>query len=175
MSVNLSGKQICRLELVPKIRQLLAETKIRPNTLILEITETVMIHSAEATIQTLQSLKAMGVRLHMDDFGTGYSSLSCLHRFPLTGLKIEQNFVKSASENRDYAAIVHAIVSLAKNLGMSLVAEGIETADQLALLLAMDCDEGQGYYFSKPLEAADALEYLRGKKIAESRPLLAAG
>jgi diguanylate cyclase len=90
-------------------------------------------------------------------------------------LKIDQNFVKSASENRDYAAIVHAIVSLAKNLGMSLVAEGIETADQLALLLAMDCDEGQGYYFSKPVEASAALEYLRGQKIAQVPAIRAAG
>ena len=81
----------------------------------------------------------------------------------------------SAGENRDYAAIVHAIVTLAKNLGLSLVAEGIETADQLALLLAMDCGEGQGYYFSKPLEASGVLEYLRGQKIAQVVPIRAAG
>jgi len=153
----------------------LTETGIKPQCLILEITETVMIHSADASIPALDALKAMGVRLHMDDFGTGYSSLSCLHRFPLTGLKIDQNFVKSAGENRDYAAIVHAIVTLAKNLGLSLVAEGIETADQLALLLAMDCGEGQGYYFSKPLEASGVLEYLRGQKIAQVVPIRAAG
>jgi diguanylate cyclase (GGDEF)-like protein len=175
MSVNLSGKQLCRAEVVPRVRQLLAETGIKPQCLILEITETMMIHSADSSIPALDAFKAMGVRLHMDDFGTGYSSLSCLHRFPLTGLKIDQNFVKSASENRDYAAIVHAIVSLAKNLGMSLVAEGIETADQLALLLAMDCDEGQGYYFSKPVEASAALEYLRGQKIAQVPAIRAAG
>jgi diguanylate cyclase len=175
MSVNLSGAQLCRTTLVPRVRELLTETGIRPQCLILEITETVMIHNADNTIPALEALNAMGVRLHMDDFGTGYSSLNCLHRFPLTGLKIDQNFVKSASENRDYAAIVHAIVSLAKNLGMSLVAEGIETADQLALLLAMDCDEGQGFYFSKPLEASAALEYLRGQKMAQHKPIRAAG
>jgi diguanylate cyclase len=175
MSVNLSGKQLCRAELVPRIRQLLAETGVKPQCLILEITETVMIHNADSSIPALDALKVMGVRLHMDDFGTGYASLSCLHRFPLTGLKIDQNFVKSAGENRDYAAIVHAIVTLAKNLGMSLVAEGIETADQLALLLAMDCDEGQGYHFSKPLEASAVLEYLRGQKIAQPVPIRVAG
>ncbi|MGA2442921.1 MAG: EAL domain-containing protein, partial [Tepidisphaeraceae bacterium] len=89
------------------------------------------------------------------------------------GLKIEQNFVKSAGENRDYAAIVHAIVTLAKNLGMSLVAEGIETAEQLSLLRAMDCDKGQGFYFSKPLEASAALEYLHNQRVAETRPIRA--
>ena len=125
------------------MRRLLTETGVKPECLIFEITETVMIRNADASIPVLQQLKAMGVRLHMDDFGTGYSSLSCLHRFPLTGLKIDQSFVKSAGQNRDYAAIVHAIVTLAKNLGMSLVAEGIETAEQLALLQAMECDKGR--------------------------------
>src|SRR5208337_629683 len=81
MSVNLSGKQVCRPELVPRVRQLLAEHRLNPQCVVLEITETVMIHSADASIPTLEALKAMGVRLHMDDFGTGYSSLSCLHRF----------------------------------------------------------------------------------------------
>jgi diguanylate cyclase (GGDEF)-like protein len=175
MSVNLSGKQLCRSELVPRVRQLLADNGVKPQCLILEITETMMIHSADSSIPALEALKAMGVRLHMDDFGTGYSSLSCLHRFPLTGLKIDQNFVKSAAENRDYAAIVHAIVTLAKNLGMSLVAEGIETAEQLALLQAMDCDEGQGFYFSKPLEASVVGEYLASHEIAEVAEVRAAG
>jgi diguanylate cyclase (GGDEF)-like protein len=174
MSVNVSGKQVCRPELAQRIRQLLSETGIRPQCLILEITETVVIHSADASVPTLETLKTMGVRLHMDDFGTGYSSLSCLHRFPLTGLKIDQNFVKSAGENRDYAAIVNAIVTLAKNLGMSLVAEGIETADQLALLQAMNCDQGQGFFFSKPLEASAVPEYLESHRIAETSLIRAA-
>ena len=111
----------------------------------------------------------------MDDFGTGYSSLSCLHRFPLTGLKIDQSFVKSAGENRDYAAIVHAIVTLARNLGMSLVAEGIETPEQVVLLQAMECENGQGFYFSKPLDAAAAQDHLRKQELAENRPIRAAG
>lgn len=168
MSVNISAKQLCRAEVVPRIRQILQETGLKPEHLILEITETVMIHNADSSIGVLEALRAMGIHLHMDDFGTGYSSLSCLHRFPLSGLKIDQNFVKRAGENRDYAAVVHAIVALARHLNMSLVAEGIETADELALLQAMGCDEGQGYYFSKPLEAATAIEYLR--KIATAPP-----
>jgi diguanylate cyclase (GGDEF)-like protein len=175
MSVNLSGRQLCQPELLPRVRQLLTETGVKPECLTLEITETVMINNADTSIPALEGLKATGIHLHMDDFGTGYSSLSCLHRFPLTGLKIDQNFVKSAGENRDYAAIVHAIVSLAKNLGMSLVAEGIETADQLALLQAMDCGQGQGFYFSKPLEASAALEYLRNQRVAQSPRIRAAG
>jgi diguanylate cyclase (GGDEF)-like protein len=175
MCVNLSARQLGVPELVPHIRRLLTETGVRPECLIFEITETVMIRNADASIPVLQQLKAMGVRLHMDDFGTGYSSLSCLHRFPLTGLKIDQSFVKSAGQNRDYAAIVHAIVTLARNLGMSLVAEGIETADQLALLQAMECDKGQGFYFSKPLDASAAKDYLQSRDVAQAHPLRAAG
>lgn len=175
MSVNLSGKQLCRSAVVPRVKQLISDNGLKPHTLILEITETVMIHSADASIPSMESLNAMGVKLHMDDFGTGYASLSCLHRFPLTGLKIDHNFVKSAGANRDYAAIVHSIVTLAKNLGMALVAEGIETPDQLALLQAMDCDEGQGFMFSPPMEAAAALEYLKTHKIAKPPTIRAAG
>jgi len=166
MSVNFSGKQLCRPELVPRVSQILADTGLKPECLILEITETIMIHNADASIPVLEALNKMGIQLHMDDFGTGYSSLSCLHRFPLTGLKIDQNFVKSAGENRDYAAIVHAIVTLAKNLGMSLVAEGIETADQVALLQAMECNEGQGFYFSKAMVAAEAEKFLKQREEA---------
>ena len=134
-----------------------------------------MIRNADASIPVLRELKEMGIHLHMDDFGTGYSSLSCLHRFPLTGLKIDQSFVKSAGENRDYAAIVHAIVTLARNLGMSLVAEGIETPEQVVLLQAMECENGQGFYFSKPLDAAAAQDHLRKQELAENRPIRAAG
>ncbi len=151
------------------------ETGLKPGDLILEITETVMIRNADASIPVLRELKEMGIKLHMDDFGTGYSSLSCLHRFPLTGLKIDQSFVKSAGENRDYAAIVHAIVTLARNLGMSLVAEGIETAEQVVLLQSMECEHGQGFYFSKPLDAAAALDFIRKQGVANTRPIRAAG
>jgi diguanylate cyclase len=175
MSVNLSAKQLIRGDFASRVRTLLAETGVKPQHLILEITETVMIRNADASIPVLRELKEMGIHLHMDDFGTGYSSLSCLHRFPLTGLKIDQSFVKSAGENRDYAAIVHAIVTLARNLGMSLVAEGIETPEQVVLLQSMECENGQGFYFSKPLNVAAAVDYLRKQDIANARPIRAAG
>jgi diguanylate cyclase (GGDEF)-like protein len=175
MSVNLSAKQLIMPEFASRVRKLLAETGLKPEHLILEITETVMIRNADASIPVLRELKEMGIQLHMDDFGTGYSSLSCLHRFPLTGLKIDQTFVKSAGESRDYAAIVHAIVTLARNLGMSLVAEGIETAEQVVLLQAMECENGQGFYFSKPLNAAAALGYIQKHDLAAARPIRAAG
>ncbi len=177
MSVNLSAKQLITGDFVPcRVgARLLADTGVKPQHLILEITETVMIRNADASIPILRELKEMGIHLHMDDFGTGYSSLSCLHRFPLTGLKIDQSFVKSAGENRDYAAIVHAIVTLARNLGMSLVAEGIETPEQVVLLQSMECENGQGFYFSKPLNAAAAMDHLRKQDLAENRPIRAAG
>jgi EAL domain-containing protein (putative c-di-GMP-specific phosphodiesterase class I) len=95
----------------------------------------------------------------MDDFGTGYSSLGCLHRFPLQGLKIDRSFVATTSARRDYAAVIQAIITLARNLGIEVVAEGVETAEQVALLQALDCEFGQGYYFAKPLppEAAEKM------------------
>ena len=106
------------------------------------------------------SSRKLGVRLEMDDFGTGYSSLSFLHRFPLDGLKIDRSFV-SHTTRRDYAAVLHAIVTLARNLGMSVVAEGLETAEQVVLLQALECDDGQGYHFSRPLPAAEAEQFIR--------------
>jgi diguanylate cyclase (GGDEF)-like protein len=175
ISVNLSAKQLCMPELVASVEKVLRETGVKPESLILEITETAMIRNTEMSVRVLQQLKQMGIRLFMDDFGTGYSSLSCLHQFPLTGLKVDQHFVKRAGENRDYAAIVHAIVGLARNLGMSLVAEGIETAEQLALLLAMECDKGQGYYFSRPLDATAAEEYIRKHTLPADTGLRKAG
>jgi diguanylate cyclase len=161
MCVNLSAKQLCIPEMLARVREILKETGVDARHVIFEITETVMIKNADASIPVLRQLKEMGIRLHMDDFGTGYSSLSCLHRFPLAGIKVDQSFVKNAGNNRDFAAIVHGIITLARNLGMALVAEGIETADQVTLLQAMDCSEGQGYYFSKPVDAEGAQEYLR--------------
>src|SRR5205807_2417888 len=96
---------------------------------------------------------------HMDDFGTGYSSLSCLHRLPLDGLKIDQSFMKEASGRRDTIAVLHAIVGLARNLGIKVVAEGVELPEQIALLQALECDYVQGYYFSKPLPAEAAAHF----------------
>jgi EAL domain-containing protein (putative c-di-GMP-specific phosphodiesterase class I) len=160
------------------MRKVFTDTGVDLSSLILEITETVMIREADTAIPVLQELKKMGIRLHMDDFGTGYSSLSCLHRFPLNGLKIDRSFVQSVDERRDFAAVVHAIVTLARNLGMTLVAEGIETADQVAMLQSMGCDKAQGYYFSRPLDALAAENYLTTKNMGngvQNPPIRAAG
>jgi diguanylate cyclase (GGDEF)-like protein/PAS domain S-box-containing protein len=161
MSVNLSAKQLLAPGLVGKVEQIVARSGIDPGWIILEITETVMIKSAEVCIPVLEQLRALGVRLHMDDFGTGYSSLSCLHRFPLNGLKIDRSFIKTMTERRDYAAIVNAIIALGRNLGIKLIAEGLETAEQVVMLQAMDCDLGQGYFFSRPLPPAAAEAFLQ--------------
>ncbi len=160
MSINLSAKQLAAPDLVSRVRAIFAETGVDPSRVILEITESVMIRNAETAVPILDELRRLGVRLHMDDFGTGYSALSCLHRFPLAGIKIDRSFVRSIGERRDYAAVVNAIVSLARNLGMILVAEGMETADQVVMLQAMDCDKAQGFYFSRPMDPAAASAYI---------------
>ena len=161
ISVNLSANQLSCPNLVRDIQQALNDHGVSPESLSLEITESVMIRDPEAAISVLNSIRALGVRLYMDDFGTGYSSLSCLHRFPLSGLKIDRSFMQSVSERRDYAAVVHAIVDLARNLGMKLIAEGIETFDQVVILQALDCAMAQGFYFSKPLDPARAEEFIQ--------------
>lgn len=159
MSVNLSAKQLGAPNLVGQVAEVLAETKIEPASLVLEITETAMMSDPKEAIAVFGKLRELGVSLHLDDFGTGYSSLSSLHQFPLSGLKIDRSFMKNVSERRDYTAVVHAIINLSRHLGMKLIAEGIETFDQVTLLQALDCDLAQGFYFSRPMEGADAERY----------------
>jgi EAL domain-containing protein (putative c-di-GMP-specific phosphodiesterase class I) len=122
----------------------------------------------DAGVQIMKQIRKTGVHLHMDDFGTGYSSLSCLHRLPLNVLKIDRSFVTDLSERRDYAAVVNAIVHLAHNLGMKLVAEGVETSEQLTMLQALDCDYAQGYFFGRPVPADEADAFIQ-RKLAPSR------
>jgi EAL domain-containing protein (putative c-di-GMP-specific phosphodiesterase class I) len=166
MGVNLSARQLAMPGLVSRIEQIVRDSGIARNSLALEITESIMIRDGEIAERVLKPIRDLGVQLHMDDFGTGYSSLSCLHRFPLNHLKIDRSFIQNLDDRRDYAAVVHAIITLARNLGIGLIAEGIETAEQLAMLQAMDCDEAQGFYFARPLEAVEAEEYLRKRTIA---------
>jgi diguanylate cyclase (GGDEF)-like protein len=155
MSVNVSRSQIAQANFATIVREVLDQCDIEPASLKLEITESVVMREPRA-VETMRSLREMGVGLHMDDFGTGYSSLSCLHSFPIDTLKIDRAFVSTAGVNRQYAAIMHAIVTLASNIGVAVVVEGIETAEQFAQALALDCQFGQGYLFSKPLPAKDA-------------------
>ena len=153
MSVNLSRKQLGAAKLVETVGQVIRDTGLSPSDLKLEITESTIMEDAERGVHVLEQIRQQGIHLHMDDFGTGYSSLSCLHRFPINGLKIDRSFITSVSERRDYAAVVNAIVSLTHNLGIQLVAEGVETLDQAAMLQSMGCEFAQGYLFSRPLDA----------------------
>ena len=114
-----------------------------------------IMQNAEQAIAVMQALKKIGVKLSIDDFGTGYSSLSYLKRFPIDKLKIDQSFVRDLGEDEDDAAIVTAIIGLAKSLNLCVIAEGVEKKEQLEFLRAKGCDEVQGYYFSKPIPAAD--------------------
>lgn len=157
INVNLSGKQFFQADLVPKIIIILEETGLKPNSLKLEITESAIIENPEAAATKLLQLKDLGVQLYIDDFGTGYSSLSFMHRFPFDALKIDTSFIGNMGADSESSEIVKSIVNLAHNLGIYVVAEGVETSSQLEKLRAMGCNngQGQGYFFSKPLSAED--------------------
>ncbi|WP_096608360.1 EAL domain-containing protein [Calothrix sp. NIES-2100] len=152
INVNLSGKQFSQPNLVEQIHQTLQETGLAPSSLKLEITESAIITSPEKAAIVLKQLKALGMQLCIDDFGTGYSSLAYLHHFPLDVLKIDRSFVNQMDENGEKLAIIRAIVTLAHNLGMNVVAEGVETKNQLLQLRLLQCDQAQGYLFSRPLD-----------------------
>jgi len=151
ISVNLSARQLQQPGLVDEIGEVLRETRLDPGALRLEITETVVMHDAPITLAKLEALKALGVQLAIDDFGTGYSSLGYLKRFPVDTLKIDRSFVKGIGRDVEDSAIVRAVITVAKSLGLSVTAEGIETADQLDQLRTLGCDHGQGYFFAKPM------------------------
>jgi diguanylate cyclase (GGDEF)-like protein len=156
VSVNLSGKQFLRPDLLEQVRDVLRETGLDPSGLKLEITETVVMENIETAAHTLEQLRALGVELSIDDFGTGYSSLSYLQRFPVSTLKIDRSFVSRMTESEGTAEIVRTIMRLAQNLGMDVVAEGVETEGQRAQLRGFECEFGQGYYFSRPMDVGDA-------------------
>ena len=151
VSVNLSVKQFNQPGLVENIARLLENFKLPPRCLKLEITESVFSDNIDAAVGLLTQLRELGVQLSIDDFGTGYSSLSYLQRFPIDTLKIDRSFVMQMMENEENLAIVRTIVALAQNLGMDVVAEGVETEDQLMLLRKLECEHGQGFLFSSPI------------------------
>lgn len=162
ISVNLSARQFAQPDLVQQVRQIIVETGINPATLRLELTESVTIGNAERAIEILTQIKELGVRISIDDFGTGYSSLSYLHRFPIDILKIDRSFVTQMDSANDGLQIVRTIMSLARNLHMDVVAEGIESEANAAYLQSLGCKLGQGYFFSKPVDAV-AIERLLQK------------
>ena len=169
VAVNLSPRQFRQKDMVKAIEAILLETRLPAQALELEITETTIMHSTAHTIGALHELTALGVRTSVDDFGTGYSSLAYLHRFPVHKLKIDQSFVRDIGADRADTALVGTMVALAKQLNLTSVAEGVETDSQLAYLLQIGCDAGQGYFFSPPVDSA-ALTGLLGKS-AKVAPL----
>jgi EAL domain-containing protein (putative c-di-GMP-specific phosphodiesterase class I) len=161
VSVNLSRRQLTHPHLITTIQGLLERFGLVPADLRLEITETSIVNDPHAALSLLKRLRAMGFALEVDDFGIGQSSLSCLHQFPFNGIKIDRAFLGAVTERRDYAAVVHGIVTLAHNLGMQVIAEGVESMEQVALLQTMGCDRGQGYLFGIPTDADAAIAVFR--------------
>jgi diguanylate cyclase (GGDEF)-like protein len=164
ISVNVSKRQVAEPDFVEEVRQVLQATGVPGSCLKLEITESVIMENPDSIAEVLTQLKDLGVQIYMDDFGTGYSSLSYLHRFPLDVLKIDRAFMSTTNDHADYADVIHTVVALAHTLNMQVIVEGVETEEQVARLMALDCDFAQGYYFSEPLSSADT------RRILESEP-----
>jgi diguanylate cyclase (GGDEF)-like protein len=163
VAVNLSGKHFAHPALVDQIKSVIAETKIDPACLKLELTESAVMENAESAILMLKQIKETGVQISIDDFGTGYSSLSYLHRFPIDLLKVDRSFVSAMEENSENGEIVRTVIALAKALDLKVVAEGIESVHQFHQLRILGCEYGQGYLFSKPLQTADIERLLADK------------
>ena len=161
VSVNLSPTEFKRGNLMERVRHALQASGIEPARVELEITESVMLEDAVGALDVMRALKQLGIRIAMDDFGTGYSSLSYLRAVPFDGLKIDRSFLTRLEDSEDDQAIIHAIVGLGRALALTVTAEGIETAEHLAMLKAVACDEGQGYFLSRPLDI-DAFNRLLG-------------
>ena len=158
MNINLSARELDQKDLISQVKKVLKETKLSPKCLKLEITESVIMKNAEQAIKTVKELREMGVRVSIDDFGTGYSSLSYLHRLPIDTLKVDRSFINRIGGGDEHSEIIQTIIKLASNLGMDVIAEGVESEEQLNFLKNMNCEFGQGYYYSKPLDSSAASE-----------------
>ncbi|HEY1341717.1 MAG TPA: EAL domain-containing protein [Bryobacteraceae bacterium] len=168
VSVNVSARQFADPALLDGVRLALARSGLPPFALRLEVTESTLMERPDAALETLQSFRRMGVGLKLDDFGTGYSSLAYLSRFPFHTLKIDRSFVARLGSGKEHVAIVQAILSLARSLGMTAVAEGIETGEQAETLALLGCRYGQGFWFSRPLAIAQFRELLAGWRLGEA-------
>jgi diguanylate cyclase (GGDEF)-like protein/PAS domain S-box-containing protein len=170
VSINLSAKQFMQPDLIEQVSLALDRAGLNPDSLKVEITESMVMQNVESATKMLGQLRALGVEISIDDFGTGYSSLSYLHRFPISTLKVDRSFVSSMTDNPENLEIVRTIVGLARNLKMEVVAEGVETLDQVAKLRTLGCQYGQGYYFSKALTAESAVRLLSADLNADILP-----
>ena len=164
VAVNLSGRQFHHQNLVEKVEAALRISRLDPQWLDLEITETYAMQDADFSLAILKAMKRLGVHISMDDFGTGYSSLSHLKHFPIDTLKIDRSFVKDLASDPKEEAIVSAIIVLAHSLGMDVVAEGVETQEELSIVKKHHCDKMQGYLFSRPVSAKDFETLIRSGK-----------
>jgi EAL domain-containing protein (putative c-di-GMP-specific phosphodiesterase class I) len=172
ITVNLSSRQLQQTAFVGETIQLIAESGVRPECLILEITESVLMEDTAASVAKLEQLKHLGLRMAMDDFGTGYSSLSFLAELPIDILKLAKPFTEGLGRSARESAFAEAIVGLAKTVGMHVIAEGIERREQADMLRAMNCEMGQGYWFSPPRDASYVEHLLRHGRAAEDRKIV---
>jgi EAL domain-containing protein (putative c-di-GMP-specific phosphodiesterase class I) len=156
LAVNISARQFRQKMLVADITRILAETGVEPRCLVLEITESMLVQNIEETIKTLHQLSTLGLEISVDDFGTGYSSLSYLKLYPIDTLKIDRSFVRDIATDPNDAAIIKAIIAMAHSLKIDVVAEGVETEEQLTFLTRQGCSRFQGNYFSQPLPFLEA-------------------
>jgi diguanylate cyclase (GGDEF)-like protein len=164
LAVNVSARQFTQAVFVDQVTEALKTHRIDPAHLKLELTESLLLHDAEGTIRKMHALKQLGIKLSMDDFGTGYSSLSYLKDLPLDQIKIDQHFVQGITHNNKDAMLVHTIINLAKNFGMDVIAEGVESEEQLAFLNAHHCMAYQGYLFGRPVPIEELEQLLDGLK-----------
>ena len=160
VSVNVSMRQLEDDSLIADIEAALHHSGLNPESLLIEITETALMRDAWLAIERLHRVKDLGVRIAIDDFGTGYSSLAYLRQFPVDALKIDRTFIATMRESTEAAALTHALVTLGNTLGLETVAEGIERSDQLQVLQQNQCDSGQGFLFSAPIEADAVGQFL---------------
>jgi PAS domain S-box-containing protein len=167
ISVNITSKQFAQADLTSQMASVLKETGIHPHNVVVEITETIAMGDADRATSVLTELKALGVHLSIDDFGTGYSSLSRLQGFPVDAIKIDRTFISKMCVDAESYEIVRVIITLAHNLGLSVVAEGVETADQVRQLRDLDCELAQGYFFSRPADHEAIEEFLRSRYSGE--------
>jgi EAL domain-containing protein (putative c-di-GMP-specific phosphodiesterase class I) len=168
VSVNLSGRQLVLPDIVQIIATALGDTGLAPSLLILEITESVLVHNDAETVERLWGLKRIGVQLAIDDFGTGYSSLAYLQRFPVDVLKIDKSFTDRLGTGGDESPLSRAVVSLGNTLNMRTIVEGIETPEQWARLQTLGCELGQGYLIARPMTANGLEAFLSGSEAEHS-------
>jgi EAL domain-containing protein (putative c-di-GMP-specific phosphodiesterase class I) len=171
VGVNLSGRHLAQPEIVQDVAGIIRRTNITPSHLVLEMTESMLVHDNRATLERLHALKSLGIRLSIDDFGTGYSSLAYLERFPVDSLKMDRSFIAGLNGSASKSPLAEAVIGLGRILGLRVVAEGIETKEQWERLRVLGCGLGQGFHISHPLPAPD-FEQLIATSAAEAKGLV---